>query len=127
MAINVLIVDDSAVMRSMLARTLRLSAIPLTNVHQAADGEQALIQLATHPIDVALVDLNMPVMNGEELIRHMRADVRLAHVAVIVVSTEGSETRIEALRALGTSFLHKPFTAAQIRSIMLKTLGVADA
>jgi two-component system, chemotaxis family, chemotaxis protein CheY len=127
MALTVLVVDDSAVMRSMLIRTLRLSGLPLTNVYQAGDGAEALKLLAAHDVDLALVDINMPVMNGEQLIRHVRADARLAAVALIVVSTEGSETRIEALKALGAWFIHKPFTPEQVRSTVLRVLGVADA
>lgn len=127
MALNVLVVDDSAVMRSMLIRTLRLSGLPLTNVYQAGDGAEALTQLAAHDVDLALVDINMPVMNGEQLIQRVREDARLAGVALIVVSTEGSETRIEALKARGASFIHKPFTPEQVRTTVLRVLGVADA
>lgn len=127
MALNVLVVDDSAVMRSMLIRTLRLSGLPLTNVHQAGDGAAALAVLAEHDVDLALVDINMPVMDGEQLIERVRADARLAGVAIVVVSTEGSETRIDALKARGASFIHKPFTPEQVRSTVLRVLGVADA
>jgi two-component system chemotaxis response regulator CheY len=114
-------------MRSMLIRTLRLSGLPLTNVYQAGDGVAALATLAEHDVDLALVDINMPVMNGEQLIEHVRADGRLAGLAVVVVSTEGSETRISALKARGASFIHKPFTPEQVRSTVLRVLGVADA
>jgi len=127
MALNVLVVDDSAVMRSMLIRTLRLSGLPLTNVYQAGDGAEALTLLTAHDVDLALVDINMPVMNGEQLIQRVREDARLAGVALIVVSTEGSETRIEALKARGASFIHKPFTPEQVRTTVLRVLGVADA
>ena len=127
MALNVLVVDDSAVMRSMLIRTLRLSGLPLTNVYQAGNGAEALASLAAHEVDLALVDNNMPVMNGEQLIEQVRADARLAGVAIVVVSTEGSETRIDSFKARGASFIHKPFTPEQVRSTVLKVLGVADA
>ena len=110
MSLNVLVVDDSAVMRSMLIRTLRLSGLPLTNVYQAGNGAEALATLSAHEVDLALVDINMPIMNGEQLIEQVRANPRLAGVTLVVVSTEGSETRIEALRTRGVSFVHKPFT-----------------
>ena len=126
MAINLLVVDDSAVMRSMLIRTLRLSGLPLTDVHQAGNGAEALHFLASHDVDLALIDINMPVMNGEELIEKIRADGRLAAVALVVISTEGSQTRIETLRSKGVSFIHKPFTPEQIRAAVLRILGVAD-
>ncbi len=127
MSLNVLVVDDSAVMRSMLIRTLRLSGLPLTNVYQAGNGAEALATLSAHEVDLALVDINMPIMNGEQLIEQVRANPRLAGVTLVVVSTEGSETRIEALRARGVSFVHKPFTPEQVRATVLKVLGVADA
>lgn len=127
MALNVLVIDDSAVMRSMLIRTLRLSGLPLTNVYQAGDGAEALQTFADHDVDLALIDINMPVMNGEQLIDTIRADRRLAGVALVVVSTEGSETRIAALKDRGVSFIHKPFTPEQVRATVLRVLGVADA
>lgn len=127
MAINVLVVDDSAVMRSMLIRTLRLSGLPLTEVLQAESGEGAIATLEKCDVDLALIDINMPGMNGEQLIDHMNADARFAHIALVVVSTEGSETRIEQLRAKGVTFIHKPFTPEQVRSTVLRVLGVADA
>lgn len=127
MALNVLVIDDSAVMRSMLIRTLRLSGLPLTNVYQAGDGAEALQAFADHDVDLALIDINMPVMNGEQLIDKIRADRRLAGVALVVVSTEGSETRIGALKDRGVSFIHKPFTPEQVRATVLRVLGVADA
>lgn len=127
MSLNVLVVDDSAVMRSMLIRTLRLSGLPLTNVYQAGNGAEALATLSAHEVDLALVDINMPIMNGEQLIEQVRANPRLAGVTLVVVSTEGSETRIEALRTRGVSFVHKPFTPEQVRATVLKVLGVADA
>lgn len=127
MALHVLVVDDSAVMRAMLVRTLRLSGLPLGTVHEAGNGVDALAILAAHPVDLALVDINMPVMNGEQLINHVRANPRLAGLVIVVVSTEGSETRIEALKARGVAFVHKPFTAEQVRATVLQVLGVADA
>ncbi len=126
MAINLMVVDDSAVMRSVLIRTLRLSGLPLTNVYQAGDGADALHILESHEVDLALIDINMPVMDGVVLIDRIRADARLSAVSLVVVSTEGSETRIESLRSKGVSFIHKPFTPEQIRATVLRVLGVAD-
>lgn len=127
MAINVLVVDDSAVMRAMLIRTLRLSAIPLGDVLEAGDGVEALARLEAHHVDLALVDINMPVMNGDKLIDVMRGDPKLAGVQVIVVSTEGSQARVDSLRERGVRFIHKPFTPGQIRAAVLLVLGVVDA
>src|SRR5262249_30872763 len=113
MAYNVLVVDDSAVMRAMLIRVLRMSALPLGVVYEAGDGARALDLLSEHDIDVALVDINMPVMDGDELIDRIRANPDTAMLPIIVVSTERSDTRIESIGRRGASFISKPFTPEQ--------------
>jgi two-component system chemotaxis response regulator CheY len=124
MRFNVLVVDDNAVMRTVITRTLKMSGIPLGEVHHAADGVEALDVLGRAWVDLALVDINMPVMNGEELIDRVRDDPELRDLAIIVVSTEGSETRIEKVRRQGARFVHKPFTPEQIRNTILEVTGV---
>ena len=124
MAFNVLVVDDSAVMRAMIARVVRMSGVPLDALHEAGDGAEGLRQLREHWIDLVLLDVNMPVMNGEEMLRHLRADPETAHLPVIVVSTESSETRVHALEQLGVAFLHKPFAPEDLRAIILRVTGV---
>ena len=126
MRFNVLVVDDSAVMRQMVIRTLRMSGLPLGEIHEAADGEQGLAQLREHWIDLALVDVNMPVMNGEEMIRALRADPDTAAVPVIVVSTERSETRVAEIEAMGARFVHKPFPPETLRAAILQLTGLRD-
>lgn len=120
---TVLIVDDSAVMRAMIARTLRLSGLPLADVVEAADGASGLDALWRAPVDIALVDLNMPIMNGEELIDRLRAEPELARLPVVVISTEGSARRIRALEAKGVTFVHKPFTPETLRDTILSVLS----
>jgi two-component system chemotaxis response regulator CheY len=127
MAISLLVVDDSAVMRAMLIRTLRASGLPIQTVHEAGNGNEALALLAGAEVDVALIDVNMPGMNGVELIDAMRADPALAHVAIVVVSTEGSEARIASFAEKGARFIHKPFGPEQVRATLLDVLGVVDA
>lgn len=123
MALNILVVDDSAVMRAMIIRTLRLSRIPLGSIYEAKHGAEALDALDRHWIDLALVDINMPVMNGEELIERVRARPELAGVRILVVSTEGSEPRIRRLRELGARFVRKPFTPEELRAEILGLTG----
>lgn len=127
MALNVLVVDDSAVMRAMIIKTLRLSGLPLHDIHEARNGEEGLHLLAQHWIDLVLLDLNMPVMNGEEMLIRVRQTPETADVPVLVVSTEGSETRIAALRQQGAEFVHKPFTPEIFRDTILHMTGVSDA
>src|SRR5919109_1234047 len=126
MALNVLVVDDSAVMRAMIIKTLRLSGLQFNELYQASNGAEALQVLAEHWVDLALLDINMPVMNGEEMLIHVRQSPETADLAVIVVSTEGSDTRIAALRQLGAEFIHKPFTPEELRETIKSITGVHD-
>ena len=126
MALNVIVVDDSAVMRAMIIKTLRLSGISFDNIYEAANGEEGLKVLKENWIDLALVDINMPVMNGEEMIDRVRKDEELADLAIIVISTESSETRIEMLEKKGVGFVHKPFTPETLRDVIIKLTGVGD-
>lgn len=124
MAFNVLLVDDSSVMRGMILRTLKLTGIPLGEIHQAGNGQEGLGVLEEHWVDLALVDINMPVMNGEEMIERVRQDPVNRDLAIIVVSTESSETRIERIKQKNVEFVHKPFTAEELRQTILRVTGV---
>jgi len=124
MAFNVLVVDDSAVMRAMIARVVRLSGVPLGEMFEAANGEEGLRVVAEHWIDLVLLDVNMPVMNGEEMLRRLRAEPETCSLPVIVVSTESSETRVHALEELGVAFVHKPFAPEELRATILRITGV---
>lgn len=124
MPLNVLIVDDSAVMRAMVARVLRLSGVPLGEVREAADGAAGLRALADRPADLVLLDVNMPVMDGEEMLRRLRAAPATAALPVIVVSTEGSEARRAVLEAHDVAFVRKPFKPAELRELVLRAAGL---
>lgn len=122
MSLNILIVDDSPIIRAVIEKNIRLAGVEVNACHHAGDGQQALEQLGEQWVDVALVDINMPVMNGVELIERMKADAVFATIPVIVISTEGSATRIEALNRMGiASYLRKPFTPEQFKA-QLKTV-----
>jgi two-component system chemotaxis response regulator CheY len=123
MSLNILIVDDSAVMRSMILKSLRMTDLDIGASHQATNGLEGLTLLNEHPIDVVIADINMPVMNGEEMIRRMKAEESTRNIPVLVISTEGSETRKESLSRQGVAFIHKPFSPEQIRDTMNTILG----
>lgn len=125
MHFNVLVVDDSAVMRAMIVRTLRMSGLPLGEVHEAADGEEALARLRASWVDLMLLDINMPIMNGEEVVDRLRADPETADLRIIVVSTERSDARIERLAAKGAAFVQKPFTPEELRDEILRVTGIS--
>ncbi len=126
MSLNVLIIDDSEIMRRMIKRTLNLSDVAVGEIYEAANGREGLLLLAKHSIDLALVDINMPVMNGEEMIERVRQNPNLAGLSIVVVSTEGSSTRIEKLAEKGIAFVRKPFSPEQLSEIILENTGESD-
>lgn len=127
MAFNVLVVDDSAVMRQMVVRTLKMSGLPLGTVLEAGNGEEGLFVLQDQWVDLLLLDINMPVMNGEEMLRRIRSSPETSALPVIVVSTEGSETRLAALHELGCEIVRKPFAPETLRDTIIRVTGVTDA
>lgn len=126
MALNVMIVDDSSVMRAMILKSLKMSGVPLGEVLQAGNGREGLDILGGHWIDLAIIDINMPVMNGEEMIDTVRDNPEYKDLAVIVVSTEGSQTRIDRLLEKGVIFIHKPFAPETIREAIHNLTGVSN-
>ncbi len=126
MSLNILIVDDSAVMRRMVRRTLELSGIPLGEVVEAGDGASGLAALKANWIDLVLLDLNMPVMDGETMLTRLRADETTRTVKVVVISTEGSETRIQHLQPHIDGYIHKPFTPEALGAAIRDLTGVTD-
>ena len=86
MGYSVLIVDDSPVMRSFIRRVLGLSGFEVGETMEAGNGEEALAQLSAHRIDVILTDINMPGMNGEELLKRLEADGILKRIPALVIS-----------------------------------------
>lgn len=108
--LEVLVVDDNRIMRDMVSRAVAMSGLPIARVRQAGDGKAALEALRGAKGDLVLLDLNMPVMDGETFLRELRQDPALSPTMVVVVSTESSGARVERLRALRAGFVHKPFT-----------------
>lgn len=123
MGINILIVDDSSVMRSMISKTVQLSGVDLSEIHQAANGKEGLDGLDQHWIDLVIADINMPEMDGEEMIDHIMANPEHSKIPIIVISTEGSQTRIERLQKKGAVFIQKPFTPEKVRDVLKQILG----
>lgn len=124
MAYNILVVDDSATVRAVIRKTLELSGVELGEFLEAENGKQGLEMLRKSWVDLVFCDINMPVMNGEEMIRAMREDEELRGIPVVVVSTEASATRIETLHQLGVQdYIKKPFTPEMLRNVVKTLLG----
>jgi two-component system chemotaxis response regulator CheY len=124
MSFNFLIVDDSSVVRKVLKKTLGLSGIPVGQVMEAENGLMGLEKLKESWVDLIFLDINMPIMNGLEFIKNLRADSEYAQTPVVIVSTEGSETRIEELNSFGVkAYLRKPVTPEALSDAVHNILG----
>ncbi len=124
MSLNVLVVDDSPVMRKMVIRVLGMSGLSIESVHEACQGREALDVLARESaINLGLFDVNMPVLNGEDLVIQIRAEPKIAGLPVIMVSTEGSVERIERLKRLGAAFIRKPFGPEALLDAIISATG----
>ena len=114
---KVLIVDDSKLMHKMYEVMLR--QYPLV---YASDGRQALDRLAEHgDIDLVLLDINMPNMNGLEFLDQLRAEGSLDRLAVIIISTEGrEEDTARGLEAGARAYVKKPFHSEEILDVIAR-------
>lgn len=123
--IKVLIVDDSAVMRKIVERALRQGGLDLGEVLEAGNGAEALIAVRKGGLDLILSDINMPVMDGLEFLRSLAAEDLAKGVPVVMITTEGSESRVvEALSAGARGYLRKPFTPEQVKERVAPLVGV---
>ena len=125
MPLNVLVTDDSAVMRAMIVRTLRMSGLDIGQVFHAGNGVEALETLDAQWVDLALIDINMPVMDGLELLDQIAQRPYAGGLRMIVVSTEGSDPRIAHIRAHGAEFVRKPFSPEYLCEVVTRLTGVA--
>jgi len=126
MALNIMIVDDSPVMRSFIRKAVSLTGLDVGDCYEAGDGEDALKSLGERWVDLVLTDINMPNMNGEEFVRRMENDELLRTIPVIVVSTDSSHSRVQKMLALGAKgYISKPFLPEALRDEVEKAVGVS--
>jgi len=124
MAFNVLIVDDSSTMRSVIKKIIKVSGFDVGTFLEAGDGVEALEVLQQDWVDLVLSDINMPNMNGLELIGKMGEDDMLKSIPVVMVTTEGSGEKIEKSKALGAAgYIKKPFLPEDIKMTLCNIMG----
>ena len=127
MSQNVLIVDDSATIRQMVKKTMTMAGLDVGETYEASNGIEALAELRYHAVAVMLVDINMPIMNGIQLLTRVKQNDRLKDIPIVVVTTEGSKKRIEELENIGAfGYVRKPFQPEQLRDVLKPLLGVRD-
>jgi len=127
MSFNVLIVDDSKSVRSVIKKIITISGFQMDQCYEAVNGKQALEILSKEWVDVILSDLNMPEMNGFEMPAAIKADSHLQEIPVIIISTEGSdEKRNAALKMGAKQFIKKPFSPEYVRRVLYEVIGMED-
>jgi|SRR5579871_4581714 len=113
---DILVVDDSAAIRKILQRVLRQTGMPIKEIYEAGDGQQALDLLKGQRVHLVLSDINMPHMDGLQLLAALKASTDWALIPVVMITTEGGEARVsEAVRLGAVGYVRKPFTADQIK------------
>src|SRR5215207_5728218 len=119
---SILVVDDSATMRRMVIASLR--ALADVQCEQAGTGLEAIERLALKPVDLVILDLNMPDMHGIEVIEFLRGHQSYRSIAVIVLTTRGDDTsRADALAAGANLYLTKPFDPNELMTHARKLLN----
>jgi two-component system, chemotaxis family, chemotaxis protein CheY len=128
MELNILIVDDSPVMRAFIKRVLAMSGLAVAQTLEASDGRQAIDVLKAQHVDLVLSDINMPVMNGEEFLREMMANETLRGTPVVVISTDARLDRVMQMISLGArGYVAKPFSPEGLRAELERAMGVVNA
>lgn len=125
MSFNVLIVDDSNSMRAVVKKVISISGFKMDKCVEASNGLEALEALTGNWVDVIISDINMPEMNGFELLGRLKNDNLLKDIPVIVITTESSDERKQDAFNLGVKgFIKKPFLPEEIRGMLYKVIGV---
>ena len=127
MAFNVLIVDDSSSMRAIIKKIIKVSGFDVGEFWDVSDGKEALKVLTDEWVDIVLTDINMPNMNGMELMAEMRKDELLRSIPVVMITTEGSEKKMQEAMDLGASgYVKKPFLPEDIKRTLSSIMGEED-
>jgi two-component system, chemotaxis family, chemotaxis protein CheY len=114
---TILLVDDSALMRKVILRTLKMAGVDFEVVLEAGDGLEALEHLRRNTVELIMCDINMPKMNGLELLLEIKKEKLAIGVPIVMVTTEGSELLVrQAILAGARGYLRKPFSTEHIES-----------
>ena len=128
MSFSVLVVDDSPAMRTFIRRVMDSSGFDVGSYLEAGDGQEALEILATSWVDIILTDINMPRMNGEELLGRLERNQLFRAIPVVVISTDSTDSRIERMLALGAKgYVRKPFQPETLRGELERILEAVHA
>jgi two-component system, chemotaxis family, chemotaxis protein CheY len=122
---RILIVDDSSMMRAMIKRVIKLTEVPVDAILEASNGAEGLDVLRRHDVHLLLTDINMPVMNGAQMLREIARDDRWRDLRRVIISTDGSTVRREEAAGLAVqSYLEKPFSPEVLRDVLTEIASV---
>jgi two-component system chemotaxis response regulator CheY len=119
---KILIAEDSPTMRSLLISTIE--TLGAYEINEAASGFEALRLLPREKMDLIITDINMPDINGLELISYVRNNPNYQHIPLFIISTESSEKDLEKGLALGANeYLVKPFNPLKLQELIRRYIG----
>lgn len=119
-SLRVLVVDDSRMARKHLSRVLQ--QIGVQQIDEAVDGSEGIRCLEQAAYDLVVTDYNMPVMDGEALVNHIRQSADYSHIPIMMVTSE-DESRLAGVRQAGVSAIcDKPFEVSQVRQLLVSLL-----
>ena len=127
MSFNVLVVDDSNSMRAVIKKVISLSGFKVDRCFEAANGREALAVLTNDWVDVIISDINMPEVDGLELLSNLQQDALYRDIPVVIVTTEGNNERVQEALELGAKgFIKKPFFPEELKRVLHGVMGVRD-
>jgi two-component system chemotaxis response regulator CheY len=116
---TIIITDDSKTARMITRRCLEIAGLQSSSFLEAQDGEEALRLAKENPVDLMVIDLNMPKMDGLGLLKHLKASPRLNHIPVLIISSTVSEAKAAELTELGAfATLSKPISPADLAKVL---------
>jgi two-component system chemotaxis response regulator CheY len=114
---TVLVVDDSAMMRKVVLRVLKMADVEFEATLEAGDGNEAIALLRANKVALIMCDINMPGMTGLQLLQQIKEEKLAVGVPIVMVTTESSEPQVkEAILAGARGYIRKPFTVDHIKN-----------
>lgn len=111
----------------MIKKTIGLCGLNIDRIYEASNGETGLQLLNEKKVDLLFIDINMPVMDGLEMLTNVRGNKNTKDIPVIIVSTESNENRIKMINRAKAEFVHKPFTPELLREKILKVWALQNS
>lgn len=121
--VNILIVEDNLVIRKVIEKTIHICGLDDGSIFEADNGKEGLSIMDQNQIDLMLIDINMPVMDGMQMLREVREREDAQDIPILIVSAESNQDRIEEIDRLGAEFVHKPFTPEMLRGKLLEIIN----